>query len=98
VTCHTGSRTSGADGPYQLPPGVKTSDAASQYVPGRPGLIGWGWAAPDVAKVEIVLSDGQVLPAQVAGGAYAYYAPNSDFMAMTRSTVRAYDAAGNQIG
>jgi hypothetical protein len=96
VTCKTSSRSSGANGPYQLPPGVKTSLAATQGVSDRPGHVGWGWAAPDVAKIEIVLPDGQVLPAQVAGGAYAYYAPNSDFMA--KSTVRAYDAAGNQIG
>ncbi|MDQ7909169.1 hypothetical protein RB614_32075 [Phytohabitans sp. ZYX-F-186] len=96
VTCDTSDRSSGEYGPYRLPAGAKTAPAGTQNVSGRPGHLGWGWAAPEVAKVEIVFSGGQVLPAQVAGGAYAYYAPNSDFMA--RPTVRAYDAAGNQIG
>ncbi len=96
VTCDTGNGSSGANGPYQFPPGVKTSPAARQGVSNKPGHLGWGWAAPDVAKVEIVLSDGQVVPAQVVGGAYAYYTPNLDFMA--EATVRAYDAAGNRIG
>lgn len=96
VNCNTSSRTSGSTGPYQLPPGVKISPAATQTIPDRPGHLGWGRAAPDVAKVEILVPDGRILQAQVASGAFAYYAPNADFKA--EKTVRAYDAAGKQIG
>lgn len=94
LTCDTSLRTSGTFGPYQVPPGTKTMHVGSQEVSGRPGHLGLGWAAPDVARVEVVFPAGQVLPAQLAGGVYAYYAPNTDLVA--RPTVRAYDAAGKQ--
>ncbi len=96
VNCNTSSRMTGTDGPYQLPPGVKLSPAAAQTIPYRPGHLGWGRTAPEVAKVEVLLPDGSIVQVQVASGAYAYYAPNTDYKA--EKTLRAYDAAGKQIG
>lgn len=95
VLCHTETGSISGNGPYQLPPGVKIAQAAEQEGVKRTDFAGWGWVAPDVARVEVELPDGRIIQAQVASGAYAYTA--SVPSPVLRVTLRAYDIDGNLI-
>jgi hypothetical protein len=80
--------TGGWAGPYQRPPRIKVIEAA-EVDGGGPGFAGYGWAAPDVARVEVVLPDGRVILASLRAGAYAYTATGRS--PSLKVTVRAYD-------
>jgi hypothetical protein len=84
-------------GPYTLPPGRKVALATwGGDSLENTSFHGLGWVAPDVARVEVVISDGRTVRAQLESGMFVYAGAGKG-PPPTQTTIRAFDAAGTLI-
>jgi hypothetical protein len=77
--------------PRDMPQGMRFCEYGPYSVPREPGFTGSGCAAPEVARIEVVLPDGQSIDVTPVNGLFAYTAPgdiDDDVV------VRAYDDNG----
>lgn len=62
----------------ELGPDVKASFAGTSYTQGAAIIVGYGQVAQDVARLDAVLPDGDVVKASIASGLFAFRAEGTD--------------------